>query len=425
MKSGSKSDVTRGQEAHVIVLDELDYMGEDDMDALLAMLQKTDENQPDKMLVAASTPSGRRANLWDWCHSSRFKDFWFPSYCNPFWSMEQEEYFRDSYSEIGYRHEIEADWGEDADGVYPRRYVDKCFVQDLSESDPSNDLSWDYKLPRVKFNEPGSFTVFGVDWDKYGAGTNIVVLQVFEAGYHDSDLAGKMKLIYREETIREEYTLTKAVDRIIELNDIYNPFHIYVDRGFGEAQVEMLKRHGTQNPYTGLATKVIGVSFAETIEMPDPHTGVKQKKDMKPFMVDTLRQYLEKESIILTGRDEELYLQLISYIVARITPTGRPVFEMSGRNADHCHDALILATLAIKQNYDELMMYKTTNYVRSINSRILDPLIALSGNPTERAAEADIIEDKFDSPTTAPIKIERSNPVRRASRKRGISRRTF
>jgi hypothetical protein len=417
MKSGNKSDVTRGQEAHMIVLDELDYMGEDDMDALLAMLQKTDENQPDKKLIAASTPSGRKAKLWEWCHSKRFKDFWFPSYCNPFWSIEMEEAFHDTYTDIGYRHEIEADWGEDADGVYPRRYVDRSFVPEEN--------SWDYELPHGRFNDPGSFTVFGVDWDKYSAGTNIVVLQVFNKDHEDPDWAGKIKLVYREETLREEYTLTKAVDRIIELNRFYNPQYIYVDRGYGEVQVELLKQYGTQNPYSGLATKLKGVSFSETVEVPDPHTGQKQKKDMKPFMVDTLRQYFERNMIFFTSADEELYRQLISYIVARITPTGRPVFEMAGNPADHCHDALILATLAIKQNYDDLMVFKSTNSVRTMSSSMVDPLLALASNGPQRSHEKEKAEDKYGSTGNAPVKIERANMVKRSSRKREIRRSRF
>ena len=164
MRSGGKSDVARGQEAHIIVLDEMDYMHADDLDALYAMLQKTAEDQPDKILIGASTPTGRRERFWEWCRSARFQEFWFPSYCNPYFSKEQEDEFREQYSEMGYRHEIEADWGEDAEGVYPRKFIDKAFI----------DPSWDY-TPEIQ--SARSFYTIGVDWDKYGAGTNIVVLE--------------------------------------------------------------------------------------------------------------------------------------------------------------------------------------------------------------------------------------------------------
>jgi len=352
MRSGGKSDVARGQEAHVIVLDEMDYMHTDDLDALYAMLQKTAEDQPDKMMIGASTPTGRREKFWEWCRSDRFKEFWFPSYCNPFFSKEQEDEFREQYTEMGYRHEIEADWGEDSEGVYPRRYIDKAFISP----------SWRYE-PEI--TSARSFHVIGVDWDKYGAGTNIVVVEACAENYEDERFRGKCRVSYREEIDKSEYTLTKAVDRIYQLNDIFKPKHIYVDRGFGEVQVELLHKYGIENPKSGLKEKVKGVSFAESIEVRDPYTKMLVKKEMKPYMVDNICQFLEKEKILFPESDEELYLQLISYVVIRTTQLGRPIFEASGTAMDHAHDALMLALLAITQNYGE---FSKGNYAMNTES---------------------------------------------------------
>jgi len=352
MRSGGKSDVARGQEAHVIVLDEMDYMHTDDLDALYAMLQKTAEDQPDKMMIGASTPTGRREKFWEWCRSDRFKEFWFPSYCNPYFSKDQEDEFREQYTEMGYRHEIEADWGEDSEGVYPRKYVDKAFISP----------SWSYE-PQIF--SARSFHVIGVDWDKYGAGTNIVVVEACADNYEDERFRGKCRVAYREEIDRSEYTLTKAVDRIYELNEMFKPKHIYVDRGFGEVQVELLHKYGMENPRSGLKEKVKGVSFAESLEVRDPYTKMLVKKEMKPFMVDNLRQFLEKERILFPETDEELYLQLISYVVVRTTQIGRPIFEASGTAMDHAHDALMLALLSITQNYGE---FSKGNYAMNTES---------------------------------------------------------
>jgi replicative DNA helicase len=360
MRSGGKSDVARGQEAHVIVLDEMDYMHTDDLDALYAMLQKTAEDQPDKMMIGASTPTGRREKFWEWCRSERFKEFWFPSYCNPYFSKEQEDEFREQYTEMGYRHEIEADWGEDSEGVYPRKYVDKAFISP----------SWTYE-PEI--TSARSFFTIGVDWDKYGAGTNIVIVEACNDNHEDERFRGRTRVCYREEIPRSEYTLTKAVDRIMELNKIFQPRHIYVDRGFGEVQVELLHKAGVENPETKLRERVKGVSFAETIEVKDPYTHLPVKKEMKPFMVDNLRQYLEKEKILFSETDEELYLQLISYIVVRTTQTGRPVFEASGSAMDHAHDALMLALLAITQNYGDLMKSNYTTKTQSFSNTFYMP----------------------------------------------------
>jgi replicative DNA helicase len=360
MRSGGKSDVARGQEAHVIVLDEMDYMHSDDLDALYAMLQKTAEDQPDKVLIGASTPTGRRERFWEWCRSARFKEFWFPSYCNPYFSKDQEDEFREQYSEMGYRHEIEADWGEDSEGVYPRRYIDIAFM----------DPGWSY-IPTV--TSARSFHVMGVDWDKYGAGTNIVVLEVCAENYEDQKFRGKIKLSYREEIERSEYTLTKAVSRIAELNEMLRPKHIYVDRGFGEVQVELLHKMGVENPASGLREKVKGISFAETIEIRDPYTKLMVKKELKPYMVDNVRQFLEREQLCIPINDDELYMQLISYVIVRTTQTGRPVFEASGSAMDHAHDAMMLALLAINQNYGEFSKSKYAANVQSFSNTFFIP----------------------------------------------------
>jgi replicative DNA helicase len=360
MKSGGKSDVARGQEAHLIVLDEMDYMHADDLDALYAMLQKTAEDQPDKVMIGASTPTGRRERFWEWCRSPRFTEFWFPSYCNPYFSKEQEEEFREQYSPSGYRHEIEADWGEDSEGVYPRKFVDRAFVAP----------SWDY-IPEI--TSARSFHTIGVDWDKYGAGTNIVVVETCAENYEDHRFRGKSRICYREEIPRSEYTLTKAVDRIIELNRAFNPKHIYVDRGYGEVQVELLKKYGVENPYSGLRDKVKGIGFGESIDVRDPYTKLMIKKEMKPFMVDNLRQFLEKERILVPESDEELYMQLISYVVIRTTQTGRPVFEAAGSAMDHAHDALMLALLAITQNYGEFSQGNYATRTESFSNEFFMP----------------------------------------------------
>jgi replicative DNA helicase len=360
MRSGGKSDVARGQEAHVIVLDEMDYMHADDLDALYAMLQKTAEDQPDKVLIGASTPTGRRERFWEWCRSPRFKEFWYPSYANPYFSKEQEEEFREQYSEVGYRHEIEADWGEDAEGVYPRKYIDKAFIEP----------SWNY-IPEL--TSARSFLTMGVDWDKYGAGTNIVLIEACSDSYEEQRFRNKVRLAYREEIERSEYTLTKAVSRIVELNDIFQPKHIYVDRGYGEVQVELLHKYGVENPITGLKTKVKGVSFSETIDIRDPYTKQLVKKEIKPYMVDNLRQYLEKEAIVFPAKDDELFMQLISYVVVRTTQTGRPVFEAGGSAVDHAHDALMLALLSITENYSELHKAKFASNTETFSNTFFMP----------------------------------------------------
>jgi hypothetical protein len=404
IRSGGKSDVARGQEAHLIILDEMDYMHNDDLDALYAMLQKTAEDQPDKVMIGASTPTGRRERFWQWCMSPRFKEFYYPSYVNPFFSKEQEEEFREQYNPSAYRHEIEADWGEDSEGVYPRKLVDQAFISP----------GWEYEPEITSRN---SFFTIGVDWDKYGAGTNIVVVEVCDENHEDPRFRGKSRVYYREEIPKSDFTLTKAVDRIIELNNLLQPMHIYIDRGYGDVQLELLKKHGHEHPGSMLKERVRGISFSESIDIRDPITKLNIKKEMKPFMVNNLRDFLEKGSIFFPESDEEMYMQLISYVVIRTTSVGRPVFEASGSAMDHAHDALMLALLAITQNYGEFSKVSYAKHTQTFSNEFF-----LTSTP------AKIDEDK--EPKNSIVVANRvsalsANVGRGAKRKNKIPRRMF
>jgi len=304
-----------------------------------------------------------------------------------------------------FRHEIEADWGEDVDGVYPRKYVDISFH--------GND--WSYMPQRVNQD---TFYVMGVDWDKYGAGTNIVVLEVFGKDHPDKKLRKKYRIVYREEVKKEEYLLLKAVDRIVELDHAFNLKHIYVDRGYGEVQVELLHKYGKEHANSNLDTKLVGVAFNESIEIRDPHLMQIVKKDAKAFMVDNLRQFFEKQLLLIPEHDEELYKQLISYVVIRQTQSGKPVFEAPELIGDHVHDALMLACYAITDNYGEFLnMNYATNMV-VVKNDFFSPVADLSSHPGERQKEEEYYKDKYGSIAAAPVKLKRAGlgPGKRRSK---------
>lgn len=416
------SDVARGQEAHMIILDEMDYMGIDDLDALYAMLQKTDENQPDKVMVGASTPSGRRERFYQWAlglspdgtklpEGLRFKEFWFPSMVNPLWDKDTETEMRNQYSENAFRHEIEADWGEDAEGVYPRRYVERAFISPV----------WKY------IDSPQSARsdfVIGVDWDKFGAGPNLCVLEVCSENYEEERFASKLKLAYRQEIPRGDYVLSEAVKRVIELNREFQPKHIYIDKGYGEVQYELLMKHGVENPETRLRERVKGISFGGTIEIRDPSTKQKIKKDTKPYMVENLRTMLERDQILFPEDDEELYLQLISYVVVRMSAFGKPVFGSSGSQVDHAHDALALACLAYSDNYGEFNKLSLARHARSISHNLLLP--TQQSKESDPRSTGDPFEPRDYSESDTPKRPRRRNlAARSVSYSRSINRRNI
>jgi hypothetical protein len=133
-------------------------------------------------------------------------------------------------------------------------------------------------------------------------------------------------------------------------------------------------------------------------------------------MVDNLTQYLEREAILFPASDEELYMQLISYVVVRTTQMGRPIFEAGGSSVDHAHDALMLALLAITQNYGDFSKLKVAKNTESFSNTFFMP-----------KANTGLDEDK-DEPSSSIIVTTKRNaplmsnfgkrkPVKRVSRK--------
>lgn len=428
MKSGGKGDVARGQEADLIVLDELDYMGPDDLDAIYVMLQNTDMEigetrsvEDQKVLIGASTPTGLEGKFKEWCSSPRFTEFWFPSMVNPGFTKETEDDFRKEYDEMSYRHEVEADWGESADGVYPRRYVDAAFstgrlMEGSSDMDfmELRELSdWSYKDAH-----PLSITskfIMGVDWDKYGAGPNLCMLEIPGKDIEDPRFAERARVVFREEIKRSDFVLLEAVDRIIYLNKIFKPEWIYLDKGFGEVQIELLHQHGIDNPASGLKGKVKGISFSSSVEVRDPATKQMEKKPAKPFMVENLRWLLERDMLALPSSDEMLYGQLSQYLIYSQSIHGVPRFQMANPTMpDHAHDALLLACLAYKQNYDDMMKVKISRTAIAVPNTSMLPL---------RSVKTNDVEPDDEKPANA--RIVRSMSANIGGRKRTIKRKMF
>jgi len=71
---------------------------------------------------------------------------------------------------------------------------------------------------------------------KFGAATQIIVTQwnPFDERRPDTPGKGRFQVINRIEIPKGEFTYDHAVQKIIELDQIYNPIAIYADRGSGE-----------------------------------------------------------------------------------------------------------------------------------------------------------------------------------------------
>lgn len=324
VKSKSKADTVRGARGDLILIDEADRCSQDDLDSVLAILSESIESR----VVVASTPTGKREFFYRICNNKElnWEEFHYPpSYCLPHWSPELEAEQRANLSEDGYIKEWLAEWGEETEGVFRKEDLDIAHK----------------KYPYVELNHnPKTIRTFGVDWDKYQAGPNICITE------YDPE-AKRFKVIYRIEMPRSKYRLDDAILKIIELNSKFEPAMIYVDRGFGEHQVETLHKHGDLNPETRLHKIVKGVSYSESIEIRDPVTKQVEKKNVKHWCVNLASLIVERQMIDFSEYDKDMKGQLENYRVVRQSEYSGPVYNS---DQEHAVDALFLSVLALMTN---------------------------------------------------------------------------
>ena len=360
-RTGSKSTGIRGQDAHMILIDEADYLSASDFEVILAI----QASRPDVLIWASSTPTGKRDMFWRFCTEAQlgYKEFHFASSVSPSWNSQTERIEKAQYSEQGYAHEFEAEFGDVAEGVFLKKYIDPC-VQD-------------YDLGKVRRN-PASLYTMGVDWNTSGNGTCILISE------WNKDLnggRGAFKLAQKKVITQEEFTQVRSCEEIIRLNEIWDPKFIYVDQGYGHTQIEMLRKYGMEHPASGIANKIKGIYFGDKMEIRDPVTRQVVKKHIKPFMVNLAARRMEDGQVILPESEDiknGLVGQIRDYTVIRTTALGQPIY--SDEN-DHAIVAWMLAILAATMEFSDM-----THQNRSIS-------IALAGKFGEHVTK-DFLQSK-------------------------------
>lgn len=328
-KSDSKGDSLRGATADVVIVDEAALLKKDDWVAIEPIMEG-DATRPEVISLVSSTPTSDRNRFWEIC--TRPDNDWvkihIPVTENKDYSPERVGRIKKNISEYTYGQEWLAEFPDVGEGVFRRSYIDRAA------------RNYSYYIPGRDPIPPGIRTM-GVDWDKYqGSGPNMLILEL------DREHC-LYRVIYHEEIEPNEYCLTAATTRIIELNRIFNPSYIYVDRGFGESQTEYLHLYGKQHPESYLAERVKGISFSSTIQIRDPATQEFSKQKIKPFMVNTVIKMLEDNQLIFSKYHTKLIEQLQDYKYERITDTN---ITFSSKN-EHIIDALSLAAYAMFEHY--------------------------------------------------------------------------
>jgi replicative DNA helicase len=351
--SGSGAKNVRGQGANWIYLDETDYLSEDDLNSIMGMQLEDFENIG---VWCSSTPTGARKMFWEWCTRSScswsitdreayleaekpedvenyverdggngWHEYHYPSWVSPNWSEKMEAKLRAMFSAQGYVHEVLAQFGDETTGVFSKNKID------------DSKFDYTYEEMRKRGRVEGRITAIGVDWDKYGAATQIVVSE-----YDEEE--GRVRVLERVEIPSTEFTFDNAVNRIVKLHEFWRPDNIYVDRGYGEYQVEVLKKKIGKDIVTGIA-------FQSKIQVQDPTDNTVDKKETKTFMVNQATIMLERDQLMISKHDDMIYTQMERYQVVKRSTTGKPIFTSEN---EHALDAFMLTILCYNHEYPEL-----------------------------------------------------------------------
>lgn len=399
---------TRGQRADVLICDECDYIGSNQLTNILNIRNEAPERI---RLLCASTPSGKHEEYYRWCQDASKKYFpteediknntfsgykttekaigegngWTEIYApsnvnkellkmNPDTMQTYLEDIREELSEMRYAQEVMAEFGEEEMGVYQKRFIAEAIAEgERLKYRYITKWSKEERTAYLKKTQGQCIRILGVDWDKYQAATNMVCME-FDRFHQDKEgrIVPVFKMLFRIEIARSEFTYVNAMNKIIELNDEYKFDWIAIDRGYGEVQLEMLHKYGEEHPETQLADKVVGYQFSQKIEVTDPYTRKKDQKHLKPFMVNNSVNLFEKGKIVLDPKDKTMISQLEEYRVKSISASGLPVYTDEN---EHAIDSMNLALLIFAQKYDTLLKKVfsiKTAFIGTLDNRTVD-----------------------------------------------------
>lgn len=326
---GHEGTSIRSKSADVLFIDEADYLTPGAEIAVAGLIK------PHTKVIATTTISGKKSLFYRWVNIEEgWVDLHIHPKTDPDFTDDEERQIRSSgLSRQAYAREVECVWTDADVSVYTQEHLETAVgFAEWSYDDYMRSLAlWPTQGP----------CFMGVDWDKYGAGSTLLVLQLDQT--QNSPTHGKLRVIWREEVPRTEYSLSRAVERVIFLSAQFGPMRINCDRGYGEHQVETLQEYGLKNPISQLHERVHGIAAQEKIELIDPMTGGGYKKPMKAYMVARSQHLFEQGMVALCKRDDLLVSQLSEYEVVDAEK------ERYSNKNDHCVDALNLAILAYCQ----------------------------------------------------------------------------
>ena len=344
-KSGSEAVGVRGQDAHYLVVDEADFLHENDLDAIMAMLTTA----PKTEFWGSSTPTGRRAHFYNWCQKSpTYRESYHPIMVSPIWGEIEKEVRADYIGRSdAWTHEVMALFGEQTVGVFQNQYIDNSLGE--------------YKYEQ-NYPQAGWTYCMGIDWNTE-AGTEIYV-----TGY---DGHGFFKGVDALNVPKQQWTQLKGLEAVIEMNAKWKPDYIYADEGAGSTSIELLRKTSYNiaakdpgDPGARIRDIIRSYNFSSKIEVYDPLTQEPIKKHAKPFLVENAVRRFEEGTIKISAYDAVLRSQLENYIIEHRTTAGVPVYSLTEKRVgDHRLDAFMLSLIPYKL---EMSLFSRPNYISQI-----------------------------------------------------------
>ena len=190
-------------------------------------------------ITASSTPTGRRGTFWKMCTDPKFgfTHWHIPSQRSPLWNEDMEDRARAEYNQQQYEHEILAEFGTEEAGVFDKNALDAArqelwytyaaLTPTQQRMIPQGVRPLQFIFSKGDRAPQNMWRTVGCDFDKFSAGSSIVVLD------YDPKIQ-KFWVMNRIEVPRGEYSLDNAVNWIIQINEIYDPRWIFMDRGYGD-----------------------------------------------------------------------------------------------------------------------------------------------------------------------------------------------
>lgn len=437
-KSGDGAAATRGQRADLIVLDEVDYMGESEITNIMNIRNEAPERI--KMIVA-STPSGKRDSYYKWCTGAtktygfdedatakgngrvtykvdmkpwktkadgsyetnklgqkmRDGNGWTTIHApstvnpellkvNPDTGLTYIEELRLDLTEMRFIQEVLAEFGESISGVFLKKHIDIAVQH-------GKDMRLEYaKRKSDRPKKDGVVRILGVDWDKKKADTNMV-------GVEWDPSIQLFVPFFRKVIPRGDFTYAVAVEAIKQAHYDFDFDHMMIDAGHGEAQIEQLHIWAEKLKGRNFAKRIERVSFSSKVSVMDPITKTIEKKHIKPFMVNNAVLMFEREMVALNPTDRDTITQFESYEVKSWGTDGRPTYTDEN---EHILDCIVLALYGFTKHYDDILKVTKSAAIRAIHR----PLDRMDSNVKERELEKVTPEDRQARRVAAALGIQ-------------------